>query len=175
MSWLNEHKRGWRITFLILLFTALIGPWFLERINIPGPYDCPGIRLDENMCGTPTSILWMLIFILFNLNEFIASLLNGTSTISALLLISAGIIILLPLVSTLFLILYEDHRRRKILQIVIFTLAAAASLFWASQLLQDFSSVYWAIWGTWLYISATASMLLLESLLLLENPQPAQE
>jgi hypothetical protein len=111
MSWLNEHKRGWRITFVILLIIAIIGPWFLERINIPSPHDCPGIRLDDNFCGTPTSILRIMIFILFNLTDFMTSLLNGISTLTALLLISAGIIILLPLFSTLILILFEDHRR----------------------------------------------------------------
>jgi hypothetical protein len=52
-----------------------------------------------------------MIFILFNLTDFMTSLLNGISTLTALLLISAGIIILLPLFSTLILILFEDHRR----------------------------------------------------------------
>ncbi len=171
MAWLEKNKRNWRLTCLLLLFIAVIGPWFLERINIPAPYDCPGIRLDDNFCGTPTSILWILIFILFNLKDFISSLFNGTGITAALLFISGLLIIILPPLSTLLLIFFEDHPRRKKVQIALFSFGAAASLFFvfAGQLIPDFSNPIWLLWGFWLYLIAAAGMLILESLLLLKT------
>lgn len=172
---LEKHKRGWRVTCLILLFIGIIGPWFVERIAIPAPYDCPGVRLNDNMCGTPTSILWILIFILSNLKEFISSLFNGTGSTAAFLFISFLLIIILPPTSTLILIFFEDLPRRKKVQITLFGLGAAASLFFvfAGQLIPDFSNPIWLLWGFWLYLIAATLMLILELLLLLKTQSTA--
>jgi hypothetical protein len=174
MSRVEKYKRGWRVTFLILLFIAIIGPWFLDRINIPAPYDCPGIRLDDNFCGTPKSILWILMTILFNLPDFITSLFSRPGNSAALIFLLVLLIIVVPPLSSLFLIFYEDHSRRKKAQISLFSLGAAAAISFAIaiQIIPDFSSSNRVLWGVWLYIIAATITIILESVLLLKT-QPA--
>jgi hypothetical protein len=174
MTLLEKYKRGWRITFLLLLFIAIIGPWFLERINIPAPYDCPGYRLDDNFCGTPKSILWILILVIFNLPDFIASLFSGPGSLVGLIFLSVLVIILVPPFSSLFLIFYEDHSRRKKAQILLFSLGVAAAISFtiAIQIIPSFSSSNRVLWGVWLYIMAATITIILESVLILKT-QPA--
>jgi hypothetical protein len=61
MSWINKHKRVWRVAILVLLLVAIMGPWTFDRINVPSEYPCstPNIRLEGDFCGTPMSGIWI--------------------------------------------------------------------------------------------------------------------
>jgi hypothetical protein len=58
MFWLKlgKYRRLWRLVFLLLLSTAISGPWFFDLMWAPAPYTClpPNIRLNETFCGGAT-------------------------------------------------------------------------------------------------------------------------
>ena len=60
VSWINEHKNGWRVALLVVVLVAIMGPWTFDPINVPSEYPCqaPYIRLDDDFCGTPLPGTW---------------------------------------------------------------------------------------------------------------------
>ncbi len=63
MSWINKHKRVWRVAILVLLLVAIMGPWTFDRINVPSEYPC-SVRLEGDFCGTPMSGIWIFSWII---------------------------------------------------------------------------------------------------------------
>jgi hypothetical protein len=165
MLWFFKNKRYWRIAFLLLLALAISGPWWFDRIDVPAPFPCsaPIIRLDEDFCGSPMSVTWFY-------SSFIAeirSLVRGVPT-NALspddaareMLINAWVALpLLPLLTTVLVLLQGDHRGAYLFHLVV--LGTAAVLIGLIGIL-GFSRASWVLWGLWLYIGLTISVLLLE-------------
>jgi len=57
MSWIYENQHKWRITLLVVMVVAFMGPWTFDRIYVPAKYECsaPFIRLEGDFCGIPMS------------------------------------------------------------------------------------------------------------------------
>lgn len=165
MLWFQKNQRYCRIAFLSLLVIAISGPWWFDRIWVPSAYTCtaPNIRLDEDFCGIPLSITWFY-------SSFVAeigSLVTGAATnaispgdAARTVLFMVWITVpLLPLLTTIFVLLPGDQQRGHLLHRVGLGLAAVLvgliSLF-------GFSRASWVLWGLWLYLALVLSMLLLE-------------
>jgi hypothetical protein len=167
MAWFYKNKRYWRIAFLILLALAISGPWWFDRIWVPSAYTCtaPNLRLDEYFCGIPLSITWFY-------SSFVAqigSLVTGVATNALspgdaareVLFMMWITLPLLPLLTTIFVLLPGDQQRDHLLHRVGLGLAAVLAGLIG---IFEFSRASWVLWGTWLYIALALGMLLLEIL-----------
>jgi len=170
MIWIREHHRVWRIAILVLLLVAFLGPWTFDRIYVPSEYTCsaPNIRLDGDFCGIPLSGIQVFFWLSSGL---IAGLVTGefvnSERIREFLLISLILLLpLLPILSTLLLILRGDHPRRQVFTIISWALAIGMGLFWG---LNNYPKLFWIVWGIWLYIALAISALILEILVILSN------
>ncbi|HRQ36628.1 MAG TPA: hypothetical protein PLD25_01795 [Chloroflexota bacterium] len=172
MTEINEYKAGWRIIFLVLLLVALSGPWYFDRVSVPGQYACSsGIRLDENFCGLPGSGLAIVPFAfggLFNTARELLAAPTEFATWSRMLLFSLLLwLILLPFLSTLFVMWRPENRRGQMIHMIMLGVAAISAGVFLS--LPYFSRLHWALWGPWFYICLALSMLLFELLAFWEN------
>ncbi len=160
MSWINKHQRYWRIAALALMGIALSGPWLFEVIWVPLPYFCsaPHIRLDETYCGMPYSIISFFRSLSRDFTNMIAGLLAWEPELWSLLFVLLLLLVVLPIFTTLILVLRGERQRQRIRQTTLLGLALVASVLIA--LLRP----HWSLWGVWLYICAAATMLLLEAL-----------
>jgi hypothetical protein len=165
MSWIDEDKRNWRRLFLFFLLVPVVGPWFFERLSVPEPHSCSGIRLDENFCGTPTTVL--VIFLatfggLFNTGKGLLTQSMGIAAWSRLFFISLLLLLILsPFLSTMFVILRVNQRRWHLCHMIVLGLAAAGIILLMG--MSIFSRPHWLLWGPWLYISLAIIMLLWET------------
>lgn len=167
MLWFKEHKRKWRLAFLIMLVIAMIGPWFFDRISVPQPYICslPNVRLDDVFCGVPVSITWLLAGVPSQFTYLVNGLITGSPTNSRAtewLFILFSIFLIFPFLSTPILILWQEQRYWSAIHRVALGLAAGTSLLIG---ILDFSMASWMLWGVWLYIGLAISMLGLEVLI----------
>jgi len=81
MSWMNDHKREWRVVVLVLLLVSIIGPWIFDLIVVPSEYAClaPAIRLAGDYCGIPMSGIWILSAAAGILVNIVVGLVTGTT------------------------------------------------------------------------------------------------
>jgi hypothetical protein len=152
MSWLIENKTNWRPIFLVLLgFFIVFGPWGIDRVSVPLPYDCGtfSFRLDENFCAQTISGL-------------MGFLIGGIDTFWILLLL------LLPLLSTLLLLIKEAMgevgKLLHLLQMLLLGLVFGGGLFLVYTLSSELSWLSWRIWGFWLYLISIGILLGFETL-----------
>jgi len=73
---------------------------------------------------------------------------------------------LLPLISTLLLILRGNNRRWQVFTIIAWVLAIGMGLFWG---LNNYPKLFWIVWGIWLYTELAISASILEILVILSN------
>ena len=158
----KEHKRNWRVFFLAMLALAMFGPWFFDRISVPQPYICslPNVRLDDDFCGIPISITWLLGEIPSLFSYLISGLISGDHRSYATrewLVLLFSIFLILPFLSTPIVIIWEKQTFHR----VALGLAAGTSL-----LIGIFGLFIgnWALWGAWLYTFLTAGLLMAEIL-----------
>jgi len=151
---------------------AFLGPWTFDRIYVPSKYECsaPFIRLEGDFCGIPLSGIQVFFWLSSGLT---ARLVTGEFVISErireFLLISLFLLLpLLPILSTLLLILRGDHPRRQVFTIIAWVLAIGFGIFGG---LNNHPELYWEVWGIWLYIGLAISALILEILVILPNRQ----
>jgi hypothetical protein len=180
MSWINKHKRVWRVAILVLLLVAIMGPWTFDRIHVPSEYPCsaPNIRLEGDFCGTPMSGIWIFSWIIGGFINTGVGLVTGATVFAdrggeflrEFLFIMVLLLLVLPFFSTLLLILRGDRRRRQMFHVAAWDLAAGAGLLGTS----SFSRLHWALWGIWLYIGLAVSALILEVLTLAAERRPRQ-
>ncbi len=176
MLWLNEHKRIWRIIILVLFLIAFMGPWTFEQINVPAQYECsaPFIRLEGDFCGEPLSGMWILAAVIGFIINTVVMIVTGATrhNLTREFLMSLFLILLLlPVFSTLFLILAEEKPRRQILPIVVWTLAIVSGLwFLLSSLTSGASPIQQ--WGIWVYIVLATTALTLEVATLVSGKRP---
>ena len=178
MLWLMQHKNIWRVAVLVLLLVAVIGPWAFDEINVPAEYTCsaPNIRLEGDFCGLPMSGTWILLMVIGHLASVVVGLVTGTAYFSesesgpliyilnSAMLFVLAFLILLPLISTLLLILRGERRRWQVLHLVALGLAAGTGLLFG---LSSLPRLYGALWGSWLYIGVTLCALVLELMMFL--------
>ena len=150
-----EGQRKWRIALLIAMLVAFLGPWAFDLINVPAQYECsaPNIRLYGDFCGMPLPGFLVTLWTGFNFASIVIGLLTGETVFSDRireLLISPLLLLpLLPVFSTLLLILRGNTLRRQVFAVVSWVLAIAAGLFISFQINPR---QLWASWGLWLYI-----------------------
>lgn len=170
MTWINEHKRTWRLVVLGLLLVALAGPWAFEKISVPAEYPCspPNVRLQGDFCGLLFSGIKVFAWTVSGFFSMIARLFTGAVDQADLfrgaLVFSFLLVLLLPFFTTLFLTL----RRNGFLMLhsIVWGLAIGASLFLGLSFL---ASPHPALWGLWLYVGLAVGALLLELLAFLAD------
>ena len=169
MSWIFEHRRAWRVTVLVLGSATFIGPWLYDMLWVPAEYTCspPTVRLDGNFCGLPMSGLgvfrWLIPEFAYAGKAFLSgemTLIDWTKDCVLGLFLSLP---LLPLLSTLLLILFGDRRRRQVFGVVVWSLAAVLGLLIG---LSSYPRLFWVLWGVWLYTVLAVTALVLEALAL---------
>jgi hypothetical protein len=173
LAWMKAHKRSWRIAFLVLLVVALSGPWGYDRIHVPLPYTCsaPNVRLDADFCGTPLSFLWLLGMMFPETMSMAGDVLRGTVVQPGRLLTPLAIMLLLmPLVSSWFVVFRNDSRLGRRLHLAALTLAAGMVGFALVAIgfaggLSAWGRGIWGLWGLWLYVTVVVCMLVSEALL----------
>ena len=177
MSWINKHKRVWRVAILVLLLVAIMGPWTFDRINVPSEYPCstPNIRLEGDFCGTPMSGIWIFSWMVggfINASVGLVMSATGFTEWAREFLFSLRLfLLLLPFFSTLLLILGGDHRRRQMFHLAAWGLASGIGLLIG---ISSYPKLFWVLWGVWLYIGLAASALILEVLALVAGRSPSQ-
>ena len=162
MSWLSEHKRLWRTAVLIVAALAFAGPWAFEGVYVPADHPCsfPSVRLDADFCGLPVPGVFILFLWLIGGFTMLVRALTLTELSRALQISSVLLALwlsLLPLVTTLALIMDED-RRLRFPAVVWGAAAIAVALF----TLTDLSRPHPALWGIWLYVGLAICAMALE-------------
>ena len=172
MSWLDHHRRVWRVAILMTLPVAMMGPWTFDRVHVPSQYACsaPHIRLDENFCGILLPGTWFLSWPalwFLSASDRLAmgptGLADGARDFFIALLPS---LLVLPFFSTLLLILRGDCRRRQVLNVVAWVLAVLAGGAGLLIGVPGGTGRVWVLWGIWLYVTLAVTTLALEVLAL---------
>ncbi len=177
MLWINEHKNVWRVAILVMVLVAFLGPWTFDLIWVPSEYSCsaPFIRLDNDFCGKPLPGIWFFRWMVIGFVYASAGLVTGAMVFIEwvrLFLFSLFLFLLvLPFFSTLLLILRGDRRRRQVINIAAWSLAAGIGLLIG---MSSHPKLFWVLWGIWLYIGLAASALILQVLMLAAERRPSQ-
>jgi hypothetical protein len=181
VSWINEHKGVWRVAILVVALVAIMGPWtFTDLLHVPSEYSCsaPFIRFDDDFCGTPLPGIGILLALVRVFIYASAELVTGAMglvewarwAVFSLFLFP----LVLPLFSTLLLILRGDRRGRQAFNVAAWGLAAGTGLTGLLIGFFRYTKPFWLSWGIWLYIGLAASALILEVLTLAARRRPSQ-
>ena len=175
-SWMNEHKRVLRVAVLVLLLAGIAGPWAFDLIVVPSEYSCsaPAYRLEGDYCGIPVSGIWLVLALAGGLPSLVAGLITGTTAAldRAQWFVSLGLLPLLPLISTLIMVLRGGRRYVLVFHVGALCLAVGWGLFVA---MSGPARQSWVLWGVWLYAGSAAAALILEGTMLIGNRRPGQE
>lgn len=177
MSWMNEHKRVWRVAVLVLLLVAMMGPWVFDLIFVPSEYSCsaPAIRLEGDYCGIPMSGAWLLAAMTGLLINMVVGLVTGamvlTDRVREFLFSLLVLLLVLPFFSTLLLILRGDRRRQLVFHLAAWSFAVGLGL-WLG--MSGHLKLFWVLWGIWLYVGLAASALILEVVMLVARRKTSQ-
>jgi hypothetical protein len=177
MSWITEHQRNWRIALLVVMVVAFMGPWGFDLINVPAEYECsaPNFRIEGDFCGMPISGIRGYLGISGGFISISVSLLTGEfvfpERMYELLIIWLFLFPLLPIISTLLLILRGNNRRLQVFTIFAWVLAIGGGLFFR---LIRYPKLFLGVWGIWLYIGLAASALILEIIVLVRKKDSGQ-
>ena len=173
MRWISEHKTAWRAALLILLVVAVIGPWTYTADGVPPPEWCdePNILLESGRCVRLVSGTRVLTFMVNVFPEMSADLVTGETTFAgrgrefffSFLLTLGSILVVLPVFSTLLLILGRSRRRLRVFQVAAWGVAELLALPLA---VIDLSKLRFVVWGIWLYVALADVALTLELLAL---------
>jgi hypothetical protein len=172
MSWVSEHQLTWRMALLVLMVVAIIGPWSFDRVYVPTEFECepPHLRLEGDFCGFPLSGIRLFSWLVSALFSIPVGLINGEYAFSERMrefLFSWLLLIpLLPVFSTLLLVLRGNSPSRQILNISALILAIVVSLYFR---LVNYPEIVLALWGLWLYIGLAVSALVLELYVFLDG------
>lgn len=174
MQWTYKYRQLWRVAVLVLLLAAMMGPWGFDRIYVPSKYSCssPFVRLEGDFCGIPMRGITVLYFLAGAFIGISVELVTGATAFgdrAGEFLFSAFLppFLVLPLVSTLLLILRGDRRRRQVFSTVAWGLAAGVGLLAGVLIGLSYGLKYARfVWGIWLYIGVAPIALVLEVLVL---------
>lgn len=167
MTWIIKNKRNLRTAIFLVSFLALTsGPWVLDRVWVPGEFDCtpPSIRLDENFCGLPLSgITFFIWWIGGVVNSSISMVTSSTAFLTWLREGLLPLIFLFPLfavLSTILLILLGEKQWLKNVNITIWGISLGICIWLGTQ---NHPSFFYVVWGLWLFIGLSLITLILES------------
>ena len=172
MIWIKKHRRVWRVSILVLLLVAFLGPWTFDLVWVPSDHFCyaPYIRLDDDFCGIPRPGIWLYRWIVGSFIYSSTGLITGelvfTVWISEFLFYLLVFLSLLPIFNTLILILRGDHKRKRVIIITAWVLAIGVGLLWG---MGNYPEFFWVVWGIWLYLGLAISALIIEILVILSN------
>jgi hypothetical protein len=153
MRWLGERMRIWRLAALTLLVLAFVGPWAMDRVNVPAEYPCtpPVVRLRGDYCGLPISGAWMLSALASELANRAGPLIRGAATPAdlgwAALIVLIGFLALLPIIVALLSLLREQ--RAQPFRLLAWGITVAWSL-WLALSVRVLPPI--RVWGIWLYV-----------------------
>ena len=172
MSWIREHRKTWRLVALVLVPLTFVGPWVYDLLWVPAEYTCspPAVRLDGDYCGLPMSGIGLFRWFIPGLVYASKAFLSGDMTLldwgrDCLLGLILSLL-LLPLLSTLLLVLLGDRPRRQVFSVVAWALAVALGLLFG---LSNYPRLFWVLWGVWLYTVLAVTALVLEVFVLAEG------
>lgn len=170
MPWLHQLRWIWRVVALVLLAVALLGPWWFDRIYVPAQYTCSNsvVRLEGDFCGIPMSGMALLfILVAASIQQVMQGITGAAAPIdpanalpAVLAFTAVALALVLPFLTTLFLIVRGDGRRRQVFYIAAWSLAAATALL--VSVMASKSLLMGALWGSWLYIGVAVGALVLE-------------
>jgi hypothetical protein len=169
MLWISKHKKVWRVAILVIGVVALLGPWFFDFIWVPTEYTCsaPYVRLDSDYCGRSQPGYFLFKLMIGGFSDASKMLVAGTLTFIEWVRESLRslflLLLIMPLFSTLFLILRCDGLRQRVFSTTAWGLVAGIGLLIG---LSSYPQRFWLLWGLWLYITMAASALVLEILVL---------
>lgn len=159
-----------RVSVLLLLVVALLGPWTFDTVNVPREFACsaPFIRLDGDFCGVPISGVQFLQLWVVGFFYMIFELITGEFTGSAReFLLGLSILPLIPFLTTLLLLWKKDARQYRTAHLVAWALALLLAL--AFMLLQTQDPLI-PLWGLWFYILLAIGTILIEYFAAKNNP-----
>ena len=129
------RTRGYcRVILLSLLSLALIGPWMFDLIHVPAEYTCyaPIVRLYGDFCGVPLAGIKLLSMVFSGLVYTSEALVTGsifsTDRAREYLLSLLYCLILMPVFSTLLMVLRGERRRLQVFNLVAWSLALGICL-----------------------------------------------
>lgn len=149
----------WRVILLALLSLALIGPWAFDLINVPAEYTChaPNVRLYGDFCGVPLSGMQLLSWMASGFVTAGMGLVTGSVAFSdwlrQLVFSLLGMLVLLPILSTLLIVLRGARRRLQVFNLTAWVVALGVCLLVG---ISGYPKFFWALWGVWLYIGLAA-------------------
>ena len=160
MNWFKEHKRAWRVGFILMLALGMIGPWFFDRVSVPRPYPCspPNVRLEGDFCGVPLSIVWIYGEIPAQFRYLMQGW-NQPYVRSGWLMVLFATFLILPFISTLTLSVWTKWKWPTVFHRTSLGLAAGTGLL---VVVLGFSGLSGRLWGVWLYIFLTVCMFIVE-------------
>jgi hypothetical protein len=160
-----------------LLLAGIVGPWVFELIMVPAEYTCspPNYRLDGDFCGSAMSGVFVVYMVGAEWIRSIGLLFTGAvdkaDTIRTFTIGWIGILLVLPVFSTLIIRLRPNHRWTAAFQITACVLAAGLGLFIG---INSHPRLFYVVWGVWLYIFAAAAAAILEIIILLRRKRTDQ-
>ena len=168
MAWISDNKQTWRITILVLMLLATLGPWTFDRIYVPVGEPCQNsLRLEGNFCGIPLAgirmLPWLLSSTLFSSFRFVIGELSLLQAGREVLFGFLFILLLLPTFSMLLLSVTGGKRSWRWFHIVVLCLAIALGLLFITS---SIAQPNLALWGLWFYIILLFFALVLELLCL---------
>ena len=170
MTRIGEHGRVWRFAALALLLLAFVGPWAMDRVNVPAEYPCsaPFVRLRGDYCGLPLSGVAMISAIVEELAGRAGALAAGDATRVALRdtfpMILSTIPAVLPFVIAVLSVFRGESHRKQLFRLVVWGSAVAWSLWWLAVSVSV--SPPFRVWGVLLYAGLACAALTLEALAL---------
>ncbi|MDX1437685.1 MAG: hypothetical protein R3335_12785 [Anaerolineales bacterium] len=159
-------SRGWRWLLLGLLLVALVGPWAYDVVHVPARYACsaPFTRLEGDFCGIPLSGFSIARMMAGSVLYSLTNLFSGDTGLARELLFGlGGIVLVLPLILSFYLILREGTRRIRYSLMIVLGLAIGLGLLVGTSTL---SGPIFGVWGVWLYTITAACALVLEGITL---------
>jgi hypothetical protein len=161
-TWINEHILACRIVLLAAMLAGILGPWVFDLIVVPAEYTCQ-YRLHGDYCGVPLPGAWVLVMGGTELIRSIGMLITGAadwaSTARIFIIGFLGLLLVLPIFSTLSLCLRPYRRRMAAFQIAACVLAGGVGLLvW----INSYPRLFYVVWGVWLYVAGMIAAAALE-------------
>jgi hypothetical protein len=151
-----------RIGLLAAMLAGILGPWIFDLIVVPAEYTCQ-YRLHGDYCGVPLPGAWILVMGGTELIRSIGMLITGTadwaSTARVFIIGFLGLLLVLPIFSTLSLCLRPYRRRMAVFQIAACVLAAGVGLLVG---INSYPRLFYVVWGVWLYMAGMITAAALE-------------
>jgi hypothetical protein len=158
---------------LMALLVAIMGPWFYSADGAPPAEWCraPNFLLENGRCVGLVSGTTVLTFMTWAFVALGAELVTGAPVfperarefLAVFLFVVSICLLILPFLSTLFLIRRGDSIRLRVFHVIAWGFAATLSLL---PVILDSVLRSGRFWGIWLYIASAVSMLMLEILAL---------